>query len=202
MRFFIPLIAVFTFFIFGSFQMNNHGYVVGSRVENFTLYDLMADSTFTLNAYLNKKAVVIIFDANYCAYSQRYRMRIAKLNKTFENKNIQFVLINSNKVKLAPKESYSEMKKLIKEEQIELPYLVDGKSRVATIFGARKNPECYVLSVRDENFRVAYHGAIDDNAQVEAEVTKTYLKDAINDILKNRAPRISETPSVGCMIRK
>lgn len=186
----------------GSFQLKTTGYVVGSRVENFTLYDLTADSTFTLNTYVNKKAVVIIFDANYCAYSQRYRSRIAQLNRSFQNQGVQFVLVNSNKVKQAPKESNAEMRKLIKEEQIQFPYLVDGKSRIANVFGARKNPECFVLTVKNGVFYVAYHGAIDDNAQVESEVSKSYLKDALIDILNYRTPSIKETPSVGCMIRK
>jgi hypothetical protein len=51
-------------------------------------------------------------------------------------------------------------------------------------------------------FTIVYKGALDDNAQVEADVRHHHLKDAIDIMLANQAVQTPEVRPVGCTIRK
>lgn len=45
------------------------------------------------------------------------------------------------------------------------------------------------------------NGAIDDNHEDAAAVTKKYVKDAVDALLKGEEPPVSETKAIGCSIK-
>jgi len=47
-----------------------------------------------------------------------------------------------------------------------------------------------------------YKGAIDDNVKDASLVKTHYLKDAINALAKNETPKLQETKSIGCTIKR
>ena len=68
--------------------------------------------------------------------------------------------------------------------------------------GATKSPQVFLLKNDGGKFQVVYKGAIDDNAQVEADVRHAYLKDAIDIMLTNQKIATAEVRPVGCTIKK
>ena len=68
--------------------------------------------------------------------------------------------------------------------------------------GATKSPAVYLLKNNGGKFTIVYKGAIDDNAQVEADVRHHHLKDAIDIMLANQAVQTPEVRPVGCTSRK
>jgi hypothetical protein len=48
---------------------------------------------------------------------------------------------------------------------------------------------------------LVYHGAIDDNAEDAAKVTKRYLRDALDAVTAGSKPAVAETKALGCSIK-
>jgi hypothetical protein len=67
-----------------------------------------------------------------------------------------------------------------------------GSDLLAVIFYCNHCP--YVLAWED-------HGAPDDNYDDPGAVKSTYLRDALDALLADKAPAIAQTPPVGCTIK-
>ena len=55
-------------------------------------------------------------------------------------------------------------------------------------------PQFFVL---DKERKIRYMGQF-DNSQTESKVTKTYVKDAVEALLKGETPPVEETRPQGC----
>ncbi len=58
-------------------------------------------------------------------------------------------------------------------------------------------PQFFVL---DKERKIRYTGALDDS-QREDKVTKTYLRDAVDAVLKGETPAVEETQPKGCGVQ-
>ncbi|MBD0333804.1 MAG: thioredoxin family protein, partial [Chitinophagaceae bacterium] len=77
--------------------------------------------------------------------------------------------------------------------------VVDKNSELANAFGAKRTPECFLF---DSNDKLVYHGAIDDNPSNAGAVTRTHLKEAINEMLAGKDVSVKTSRSVGCSIKR
>lgn len=173
----------------------------GQTIANFELQDVISGTEFKLSDFQKKKAVVVIFFSNQCAYAIHYTDRIMHLQQKFKNQGVEVVLINSNSVAYAPDESPAKMKKTAAEYQLTLPYLSDKQQQVRDIFGAKRTPEAFLLKPVATGFSVVYHGAIDDNPQVETDVYHHYLNDAVLSLLSGNPIKNNNNRPVGCLIK-
>jgi hypothetical protein len=101
-----------------------------------------------------------------------------------------------------PAESTENMTSKGKQANLSVPYLADKDQSLMTMLDARKSPEAFLLKNENGKFTVVYRGAIDDNAQVEADVRHYYLKDAIDIMLSNQKIQTPEVRPVGCNLKK
>jgi hypothetical protein len=69
---------------------------------------------------------------------------------------------------------------------------------VARAFGASVTPEAFLF---DKGGKLVYHGTIDDNHKQPDQVSKRYLKDALDAVAGGKAPSVGETKSMGCGIK-
>jgi hypothetical protein len=81
---------------------------------------------------------------------------------------------------------------------LRVPYVVDDTSNVARAFGASVTPEAFLFAA---DGKLAYHGTVDDNRADPDQVTAHYLGDALAAVAAGRAPRTTETKSLGCSIK-
>ena len=162
-------------------------------VKDFTLKD--AEGTdFTLYKLSEKKpATVVIFLATQCPVATDYAERIVALVKTYKEKNVQFIGINSNK-----QEKVAEILAYTKKHGFEFPVLKDPENKIADYFGARRTPEVFLL---DAKRTLRYAGAIDNSRK---EPTKHYLKDALELVIAGKTiPKKSKkTRAIGCTIKR
>jgi len=77
--------------------------------------------------------------------------------------------------------------------------LIDQNSAVANAFGAKTTPHIYLF---DENKKLVYKGAIDDNFRDISQVKETYLLDAIQQMVSAVDIKIKETNAKGCSIKR
>lgn len=168
------------------------------QVQNFSLVNVINDQTVSLETYPSCAGIAIVFSSNSCPYDEHYRARINKLSSEYQDR-VPFILVNSN---TEPAESIANMKKKGQQLGLSLPYLADKDQVLMQQLGATKNPQVFLLQNINGKFSVVYNGAIDDNAQVAADVRHGYLKDAIDIMLSNQAIATPEIRPVGCTIRR
>ena len=175
--------------------------VSGQSIEGFSLPNAVTGENFSLSTYKGEKAIVIIFYSGKCAYTDRYYERIASIKDEFTGKGIKFLLINSNNSAFVPEESIAEMKKFVVSHNLNLPYLADKDKKVKNLLEANRTPEVFVLKPVQDQFKIMYKGAIDDNPQSASDVSHDYLKNALFNLLNNRRIEVNQTRPIGCLIK-
>src|SRR5271167_4765629 len=66
------------------------------KVADFTLQDVRTDKPVSLGDFKAKKAVVVVFIGTECPINNAYMSRLAELSKTYADKGVAFLAINSN----------------------------------------------------------------------------------------------------------
>lgn len=79
------------------------------------------------------------------------------------------------------------------------PILVDTGARLADALGV--DYATYTVIV-DQEGRVRYRGGLDDDKTHLRDDAAMYVKDALEDLLAGREPRIAEGKTLGCALRK
>lgn len=171
---------------------------ISQQIADFSLTNVLNGETVSLDTYPSCQGLVIIFTSNNCPYDEHYRKRIRELATTYHS-NVPVLLVNAN---TEPAEGAEAMKKKAQQLDLAVPYLADKQQSLMHQLGATKTPQAFLLKNTNGQFTVVYNGAIDDNAQVEADVRKAYLKDAIDIMLSNQTVKTSEIRPVGCTIRR
>lgn len=149
----------------------------------------------SLNDFNSLAGVAVVFYSNECPYDNYYKERLRVLIETYGAK-IQFLLVNANQ---EPAEAVEKM--AIHYSDLKVPYLADKDQVLMNMLGARKSPEVFLLKNDNGKQKPFYQGAIDDNAQVEKDVSSTFLKTAIEQLLANGAAP-ENNRAVGCTVRK
>ncbi|MFQ5582923.1 MAG: thioredoxin family protein [Calditrichia bacterium] len=161
-------------------------------IKNFKLKDING-KTYSLSDFSNSNAVVVMFIATRCPYSNAYNERMVKLYQDYHPKGIEFVGINSNKT-----ESIDEIKDHAAEHQFPFVILKDWNNNIADEFGASYTPEIFVL---DSSRTILYHGRIDNSYKLKKVKTHD-LRNALNEILSGKPVSVAETKAFGCTIKR
>ena len=175
-------------------------YGVGDTVSDFKLKNVDGKMV-SLSDYKSSKGVIVIFDCNTCPYSRAYNERIIALNKKFASQGFPVVTINSNDPDMSEGDSFEDMVDLAKRKNYDFPYLVDETQSVGKAFGATNTPHVFVLKNENQAFKVAYIGAIDNNARDASSASKKYVEDAVNALLENKPVPTAKTKALGCGIK-
>jgi hypothetical protein len=144
------------------------------------------------------RGTLVVFTCNHCPYAKAWEQRLVSIGNTYREKGFGVIAVNSNDAEAYEDDSYLKMQKRAKEKGYAFPYVVDATSGVARAFGATRTPEVFLF---DAGGTLVYHGAIDDNAEDAAKVTKTYLRDALDAVAAGSPVRVAETKAIGCSIK-
>jgi thioredoxin-related protein len=155
--------------------------------------------SYSLGDLKTAKGLLVIFSCNTCPYVKLSEARIKEYTDFCKANGIGAVIINSNEAQRDGDDSFAEMRKYAADQQLAIPYLTDAKSELADAFGASRTPQCFLF---DKNASLFYKGAIDDNVKDAKAVKQSYLKDALNALIKGTAVTPAETKSIGCTIKR
>ena len=145
-----------------------------------------------------EKGLLVIFACNTCPYVKLSATRIKEYSDYCMANNIGCVIVNSNEAQRNEDDSFDEMVKYYKSQNLKTYYTVDTNSQLADAFGARNTPQCFLFN----NHELVYRGAIDDNVRDPEAVKENYLKDAISAVIKGQLPAKQETKAIGCTIKR
>ena len=153
----------------------------------------------TINSQTSDNGLLVIFTCNTCPFVVMWEDRYKLVEQIAEENNIGLVYINSNYKKRKSDDSFERMQKHAKKMDYQFPYLLDEKSKLANIFGAKTTPHIFLF---DNKNKLVFKGAIDDNYKEIKKVEKFYLKDAIKQLVSGSKITVSETKAVGCSIKR
>lgn len=177
------------------------GYKVGDKVQDFKLKNVDGRDV-SLGMFTGMKGFIVIFTCNHCPYSVAYEDRIEALNRKYNSQGYMVIAINPNDPTIMPEDSYANMKKRAEEKRFSFPYLYDEGQLVMKAFGATRTPHVFVVSNNgNEDYRVEYIGAIDDNYEDASAVNKRYVEDAVDALLKGKKPETTFTKAIGCSVK-
>ena len=152
----------------------------------------------SLNSSKTDKGLLVIFSCNTCPYVKLSESRIKELSDNCMKQGIGCIIVNSNEAQRNEEDSFDEMVKYAKSQKLACYYVVDTNSKLADTFGATRTPQCFLFN----NKGLIYKGAIDDNVKDPSLVKTHYLQDAIDALAKNEIPKLQETKSIGCTIKR
>jgi glutathione peroxidase-family protein len=175
-------------------------YNIGDAVADFKVRS--TDSkTISLANYASAKGFIIVFTSNHCPFSKAYEDRVIALDKKYASQGFPVIAISPNDPEAYEEDSFANMQAKVKEKGYAFPYCADENQVVSKAFGAARTPHVFVLKKEGDKNVVEYMGAIDDNAQDAAGVTKRYVEDAVNNLLAGKPVVTNTTKAVGCAIK-
>lgn len=153
---------------------------------------------FSIHDIADSKGTLVVFTCNHCPYAKAWEKRVAELANSYSTQGIGVILINANDPTAYSEDAFPEMQARAKSLGLRVAYVVDDTSNVARAFGASVTPEAFLFTA---DGKLAYHGTIDDNRAEPDRVTSHYLGDALAAVAAGRAPKTTETKSLGCSIK-
>ena len=170
---------------------------LGTVAHDFDLHGTEG-KTYSLNSFVDKKIIVIIFMCNHCPYVKAVLKRLIDLQNEFSDRGVQLIGINPNDATQYPDDSLDNMRIIAKEKKISFPYLIDASQGTAKKFNAVCTPDLYVYG---KERKLLYRGRIDDNWEHPEKVTRQDLKLALENILSEKLVANEQIPSMGCSIK-
>jgi len=139
--------------------------------------------------------VVIVFLGNHCPYVLANEDRLIEFTNDYKDKGVRIIGLSVNDL---DSDRLPAIKDYTKEKKSNYVYGYDESGAVGKAYGASNTPQYIVL---DKDRRVRYLGALDDSPLKEDKVTKHYLSDAVDALLKGEKPPVEETRAIGCGIK-
>ena len=167
---------------------------VGGAAPGFTLTTVDGKTFSLADAARTHKAVVVMFIATKCPYSNAYNDRMRDMAAAYEKQGILFAGINSNKTEPA-----GEVIAHAKQHGFGFSLMKDPDNKVADLYDARHTPEIFIV---DPDGKVRYHGRIDENYEEPAKVASPDLKNALDALLAGKPVAKAETKAFGCSIKR
>ncbi|HEV8606526.1 MAG TPA: thioredoxin family protein [Tepidisphaeraceae bacterium] len=153
---------------------------------------------YSLANFKGSKLLIIVFSCNHCPFVIGSEDRMNKLFADYSPKGVAMAAINSNETVGHPTDSMEHMIQRAKDKNFRFPYLRDDSQQVALAYGALRTPHFYLF---DQSRNLRYTGRMDDNPRNPGRETTHELRDALDDLLAGRQPRVAVTNPVGCNVK-
>lgn len=168
---------------------------INRKIDNITLKD-PAGKAHSLYDIKDQKAIVVVFLSFECPVSTSYSPMLAELAKTYRDKQVAFVAVNSSDDGDA-----RHIAKQAAEYKLPFPIFKDKGFRTADAFKADTVPSVFVL---DRNFVLRYRGRIDNGyyarLKKNGRITRHDLQQALDEVLAGKAVSEPATEPIGCAI--
>ncbi len=143
---------------------------------------------------VKEPVVVLVFLGNHCPVVQAYEDRLIDFTSDYKDKGVKVVGVSVNDL---DSDRIPAIKEYTKDKGSNYVYGYDESQEIGRNYGATNTPQFFVL---DKDRTIRYMGAMDDNMN-ESKVTKTYLRDAVDALLADKAPEVEETQPKGCGVK-
>ncbi|MCO6509197.1 MAG: redoxin domain-containing protein [Aridibacter famidurans] len=164
---------------------------IGTKLDGFSMKD-PAGAAHSYKTLKGEKGTIVIFLSAQCPVVAAYNDRINEIADAYAAKGITMVGIYSNYTEdLAWVTRHSS-------ENYKFTVLIDENNVFADRLGASFTPEIFYFNSDDV---LDYHGAI-DNDRSGSNITRPFLKTALNEKLSGKAISEQSTKAFGCSIKR
>ena len=171
---------------------------LGTRAPDFSLPDTEG-GTVSLADLAGAPGLLVAFICNHCPFVIHIADMLAELGRTYPDRGVGVVAINSNDVANYPDDSPEKMIEECELRGYEFPYLYDETQAVAKSFDAACTPDFFLY---DHDAKLAYRGQLDGSRPgSDVPVTGEDLKAAMDALIAGEAIPADQTPSLGCNIK-
>ena len=172
---------------------------IGSQIPeiNYKLNDI-SGKQITLGQVKGNKGTLVIFSCNTCPWVLKWEGRYVSISKKYKDKGIGIIAVNSNISNFDGDDSLEKMAIHASENNYNFAYAQDPEAKLAYAFGATKTPHIYLF---DDQNKLVYRGAIDDNARSESKVDEAFLKNALDQMLGGEKIKKPISKALGCSIK-
>lgn len=180
---------------------------LGTQAPFFDLKNTENTNT-TLNDFSGAKALVVLFICNHCPYVIHIAPALAELAKSYQEKGVAFVAINSNDTENYPADSFDKMAEEKALRGYTFPYLFDETQEIAHAYDAACTPDIFVF---DAEQKLAYRGQFDSTRphrissgnydSSKAQASGEDLKQALNALVAGNTVDEKQIASIGCNIK-
>ena len=170
---------------------------LGTPAPEFSLPDT-AGRTVSVTDFRGNP-VLVMFICNHCPYVQHLRRHLAETCRSYRDKGLAIVAINSNDAASYPDDSPKKMAEEVKNIGYTFPYLYDESQDVAQAYHAACTPDFFLF---DRDHKLVYRGQYDGSRPGNnVPLTGSDLKSAMDAVLAGQAPSKQQQPSMGCNIK-
>jgi peroxiredoxin len=175
---------------------------VGEKAPDFTLP--AADGGDKALSSFAGKIVVLEWHNKGCPFVKKHYEsgNMQSLQKEFTAKDVVWLTINSSAPGKQGHESAADALATAKSAGAASTHvLLDEKGEVGKLYGATTTPAMYVI---DKDGKLAYAGAIDDNASPDQETikgAKNYVREAVTALQAGKPVETASTKSYGCGVK-
>lgn len=174
---------------------------LGSLAPSFKLpgtTDGRGDAVVSLDDFRGCKALLVAFICKHCPYVVAIQGRLATLAMDLKDRDLAVVAICSNDAVRYPEDSLENLKIQHRQNHFSFPYLVDESQEIAKAYGAVCTPDFFLF---DGEFKLQYHGRLDDSWQDPKQVKIQDLRLAAEALLTGSLPSPDQFPTMGCSIK-
>lgn len=167
---------------------------IGDQVANFEFTDIRFLRR-SLEDFGEPQAFVLVFTTVDCPLVARYMPRLKELCSDFRRPQVQWLAVNVGK-----EDSIQEMAGQAIQNEMPFPFVKDFEGEVVRSIGVKRTPEVAVL---DADRILRYRGRIDEQYRLggaRPDPGRSYLREALQAVLKGLPVSVSETPVDGCVI--
>jgi peroxiredoxin len=175
----------------------------GAAAPDFELPGTDGD-TYTLADFAANDALLVVFTCNHCPYA---KAKFDLLNDiAAAHDDVAVVGINPNDAEEYPEDSFEAMQEYVADGTVAYDaYLRDESQSVARDYGAVCTPDPYLFAnegdAADPDFRLVYHGRLDDALNPDDEPSRFHIREAIDAVLAGEDVTLDWQPSQGCSIK-
>lgn len=170
---------------------------IGEKAPDFILKGVDGEM-YSLEEFKGAKTVLIIYMCNHCPYVKVKLEVIKGLAEKYVDTGLAVIGINPNDSRSYPEDSYENMVRVAREKNFNFHYLYDETQEVAKAYGAVCTPDPFLF---DEDFKLVYHGRLDDALSPGQVPTQHDMDEAIARVIAGEKVEKGFLPSMGCSIK-
>jgi len=168
---------------------------VGSTAPDFALKDLNG-KTYKLSD-LRGHVVVLEWVNHECPFTNRVAKNgtIRRTMEKFAGKPVVWLGIDSSHFSEVKRD---KIRRWSEDNQVDYPILLDAPGEVGKAYNAKTTPHVFVI---DQNGKLAYQGALDNDPYGNKENDRNYVEEAVSALLNGSTVAAASNKSYGCSVK-
>jgi peroxiredoxin len=172
---------------------------LGTPAPAFALHDVVSGRPSSLDSFVGKAALLVIFMCRHCPYVVHVQDEIARIGQDYQDTELGIIGISSNDPAHYPDDAPERLKEMAQRLHFRFPICFDETQEVAKAYKAACTPDFYLF---DNHRRLAYRGQLDDSRPGNNKpVTGRDLRAAIDTLLAGKPVDSNQNASIGCSIK-